>query len=51
MSRLNGITDSVDMSLSQPWEMVKGREAWRVTMHEVTKSLTGLSVSPTTATE
>ena len=51
MSRLNGVPDSVDMSLSQLREMVKGREAWCVTVHEVTKSLTGLSVSPTTATE
>ena len=40
---LNGITDSVDMSLSKLWEMVKDREAGRAAIHGVTKSYTRLS--------
>ena len=39
MRQLNGIIDSMDMSLSKFWEMVKDREAWRAT---VMKSWTGL---------
>ena len=38
-----GIIDSVDMSLSKLQEIVKDREAWRASVHGVTKSWTGLS--------
>ena len=39
----DGITDSMDMSLSKVWEIVKGREAWYSAIHGVTKSQTRLS--------
>ena len=46
MRRLEGISDSMDTSLSKLREMVKDREAWRASVHEVGRKLNNNSDSP-----
>ena len=51
MRCLDGITDSMGMSLSKLWEMVKVREVWCATVHGIAKCQTWLSDWTTTSTE
>ena len=45
MRWLDGIADSMDVSLSELWEMVMDREAWRAVIHEVAKSQMRLNLT------
>ena len=47
MRWLHSITGSTDMNLSKLWEIVRGREAWRVAVHGVTESQTQFSYRTT----
>ena len=51
MRWLDGITDSMDMSLSELWEMVMDREAWRAVIHGVAKSQFSSQLCPTLCEE
>ena len=51
MKWLDCITDSMDMSLSEPWEMVNDREAWHAAVHVVAQTQTRLSDKTTTGLE